>query len=447
MEVALNKKTFMRTVGDDVLFYNPISGASMVVEGASALSLRISKSFRPVEKIICEIAASYGVEENEARNDYLPLIESLLAEGLVVAKDEECEKSKEDVGKTSFEGGQKRNENIENSFSKFYRQRGLLLALHIDITSCCNERCVHCYLPGHETRFLDYDVIDKVLTDFRSMQGLTVYISGGECMTHPDFIRVLKRCRELDLNIIVLSNLTLCDSQMICALQKIKPQYINVSLYSMDPHEHDAITTVPGSWRQTMDAILACEKAGVNIRLAAPLLKINRFAFPKLKRFADAHRMYLVPDYSIIARADHSDENLQYACSIEELECTLKENRELFDMGWAGVCRDDPDAALCDIGVFRLHLNSYGDFYPCPSMYGYVLGNLREKTIMEIWACEKLKSLRRLKWKDMGKCITCEHRKFCEPCLAYNFNATGDMFKTIPQKCQTAKVIHHVYGE
>ena len=198
---------------------------------------------------------------------------------------------------------------------------------------------------------------------------------------------------------------------------------------------------------KSMDAILACEKAGVNIRIAAPLLKFNRHAFPMLKRFTEEHNMYLVPDFNIIARANHDDGNLKYACSAEELEEVLQENKDIFDMGWSCVCRDDPEATLCDIGMYRLHLNSEGDFYPCPSMYGYVLGNLNEKSLNAIWKCERLEYLRNLKWKNLSHCMICEHRNFCEPCIAYNFNATGDMFKTIPQKCQAAEVIHRIYGE
>ena len=91
---------------------------------------------------------------------------------------------------------------------------------------------------------------------------------------HPDFVRICRLCKELNLNMIVFSNLTLCDEDMVEAMREVDPQFINVSLYSMEATEHDAITCQLGSWQKTMDAILACEKAGVHIRLAAPLLKI-----------------------------------------------------------------------------------------------------------------------------------------------------------------------------
>lgn len=446
MNIALDRKTFVRMVDDDILFYNPITGASMVVENGSILASVITKDFQPCQNVIKKIAENYNALYGQVETDYLPLIEDLVSGGLVaVARDaNDCRVKESITAPTVF---RQKSGDGKNPVSLFYRQKNLLLALHIDITSNCNERCVHCYLPGYAKNFLPYDNVCKVLKEFRAMHGLTVYISGGECMTHPKFKQILELCRDLDLNIIILSNLTLCDDNMVVFLKEVQPQYVNVSLYSMVAAEHDKITRISGSWQKTMDAILACEKAGVNIRIAAPLLKFNRHAFPMLKRFTEEHNMYLVPDFNIIARANHDDGNLKYACSAEELEEVLQENKDIFDMGWSCVCRDDPEATLCDIGMYRLHLNSEGDFYPCPSMYGYVLGNLNEKSLNAIWKCERLEYLRNLKWKNLSHCMICEHRNFCEPCIAYNFNATGDMFKTIPQKCQAAEVIHRIYGE
>lgn len=445
MRISLHTDTFARRAGNEVLFYNPTNGACLAIDNCAVLYDVISRQDRSLDDIMALIAENSGISIATAKEDFLPLIGDMIQNGLLVSRDN-GQNNAESVCGTA-------NNNALCDFGDgdalggFYQRHDLLMSLHMDVTSNCNERCVHCYIPNHEPDFLAFDSINEVLTDFRAMQGMTVYVSGGECMTHPDFARILRKCRSLDFNIIVLSNLSLCGEETIKLLQEIRPQYINVSLYSMNPAEHDAITTVKGSWERTMNAILACERSGLNVRIAAPLLRINRYAFSDLKKFATEHNMHLVPDFSIIARADHDSRNLEFACSQDELEEVLRNNKEIFDMGWAGVCRDDPDARLCDIGRFRIHLNARGDFYPCPSMYGYVLGNLKETTIMDVWHGDKLRYLRELKWRDMGKCIDCEHRQFCEPCLAYNFNATGNMFKTIPEKCRTARIVHGVYGD
>ena len=264
-------------------------------------------------------------------------------------------------------------------------------------------------------------------------------------MLHPDFEKICRLCVELNLNFLIFSNMTLCDEKRVAFLREVDPQFINVSLYSMDAAEHDAITCLPGSWRKTMDAILACEKAGVHIRLATPLLKANQGAFPALKRFADAHHMHLIPSCDIVPRANHTCSNLDHACSAVELELALSANKELFNRNWEGKM-PKPDDKVCDIGEARLYLNAKGNYYPCDCMHEYVLGNVRENTLEEIWKGEKLNYLRSLKNEDFGKCARCEHRPWCKVCPAFNFNATGDLFKTIPEKCVQSAVIHKIYG-
>ena len=73
----------------------------------------------------------------------------------------------------------------------FYLRHGLPLDLHIDLTDACNEKCVHCYLPHGGRLYIDTEIAFRVLKEFREAQGMTVYISGGECMLHRHFAEIL----------------------------------------------------------------------------------------------------------------------------------------------------------------------------------------------------------------------------------------------------------------
>lgn len=128
-----------------------------------------------------------------------------------------------------------------------------------------------------------------------------------------------------------------------------------------------------------------------------------------------------------IAQADHGCGNLSHACSTEELRRVLTRDHDLFHKVYNAkmpAC----DAKVCDIGSARLYLNAKGNYYPCDSMHEYVLGNVRENTVEEIWKGEKLNYLRGLKNRDFGSCATCGNRPWCKVCPAANFNATGDLF-------------------
>jgi len=383
-----------------------------------------------VETVVEELVGQHFVEVG-AREDisHAPVLDALLSGG----------------ASFDLKNGQKIREDNDSQIDGFFARHGIISEFHIDLTDACTERCVHCYVPKGLKDYLPVALVEKALTEFRAMNGLTVHLTGGEAMMHPDFERICRKCVKLNLNFIIFSNMTLCDEKRIAFLKEVQPQFINVSLYSMKPEEHDAITQLPGSWQRTMDAILKCCEAGVACRIATPLLKENQDALPMLRKFADEHHMHLVPGVDIIAQADHGCANLAHACSTEELRRVLMRDHELFHKVYEGVM-PTCDAKVCDIGSARLYLNAKGNYYPCDSMHEYVLGNVRENTVEEIWKGEKLNYLRGLKNRDFGACASCQNRPWCKVCPAANFNATGNLFQHHQNTCALAGVVREVYG-
>ena len=441
------------------LLWRPRTGACVILEDAEPFLRHIGRAARPEEEVVAAIAADFGMKPEGIAGDFREFAASLVVDGFVellgvggspaesrATAAGESPALRQEPRPESFDAAGNVHDDSWTPLGDFFRENDLPDQLHLDLTAACTERCVHCYLPDYPVKHIPFTLAEKALREFRAMQGMTVHLTGGECMLHPDFERICTLCRDLNLNFVILSNLTVCDERRIDFLAEVRPQFINVSLYSMDAREHDAITQLPGSWRRTMDAILACEKAGVPIRLAAPLLKENRKAFGTLARFAQKHRMHLIPSIDIVPQSDHDCSNLDHACSAAELREALSAEKDIFDRGWDPSRRIDADAKVCDIGLSRLYLNSFGNYYPCDSMHGYVLGNAATDTLESVWRGEKLEALRRLVNRDFPQCLACGNRPVCKVCPAFNFNATGDIFKTTPAKCAVAAVVKEVYG-
>ena len=453
--IRFSSNTFVRNAVGRSLLCRPRTGACVILEDAEPFLRHIGWTDRSEADIVADIAADFGMKPKEVAADFKEFIAPLIADGFVVsggaggspAEIPATAAGEPPAPRQNFDADGNIRDDSWTPLGYFFRENGIPAELHIDLTAACTERCVHCYLPDYPNKHLPFALAEKALREFRAMQGLTVHLTGGECMLHPGFERVCRLCRDLNLNFVILSNLTVCDARRIAFLAEVQPQFVNVSLYSMDEREHDAITQLPGSWRRTMAAILACGKAGVPVRLAAPLLKENRKAFAALATFANEHHLHLIPSIDIVPQSDHDCSNMDHACSAMELREALAESKDLFDRGWeTDATMPPPDAKVCDIGVSRLYLNSFGNYYPCDSMHGYVLGNAATDTLESIWRGEKLEYLRRLANKDFPQCAACENRPFCKVCPAFNFNATGDIFKTTPAKCVVASVVREVYG-
>ena len=436
---------FCRIVDADGIVVSPRPGGfAYVKDAADFLGPLITGEDTRIT--VERISQKYGVSEVEVNADMLALYDDLARANLVEMHSGAWKRNPQSLGDNMElmpDSGTKGCNSL--SIADFYREHNLLSDLHVDLTDACTERCVHCYVPQGQYDYLPYSLVGKVLREFREQQGLTVQLSGGECMMHPDFAKICRLCHELDLNFIVLSNLTLCNEEMISVLKETDPQFVNVSLYSIKAEEHDAITRIHGSWKKTMTAIDACQAAGIHIRLATPLLKANQHAYHELRKFAAERHVHIIPDCDILPKCNGDCTNLNYACSPEEVEIALREDPSFWDRGYGKALRGKPDDRVCDVGKL-LCVNSKGDYYPCSGMHGYVLGNARYNTLTEVRKGEKMEYLRTLKNKDFPKCVNCEHRAFCKICPAFNFNATGSLFEPIPAKCALAEVKHRVFG-
>ena len=433
-------KCFLRHHFGDYLLCNLRNGATALLRDAEDF-LRPILTKEDFKTVTESLARKYNVSECEILNDMLEFYQNLANLGLIEIIEGESE---EPQFKTKEILQDKTSGMIDKwSVPDFYKKHNLPVELHIDLTDSCTERCVHCYVP-QEQHYLRFDLVEKVLREFREQQGLTVQLSGGECLLYPQFAQVCRLCRKLDLNFIVLSNLTRCDEKIIEVLKETDPQFVNVSLYSMNAEEHDAITQIRGSWRKTMAAIDACQQAGIHIRLATPLLKVNQNAYPALRNFAEERHVHLIPNYEIIPMCNRDCSNLCHTCTPQEMESVLKTDRQFWDCDTSNPRH--PDGRVCVIGE-RLFLNAKGQYYGCSGMNEFVIGDAIRDTVSDVWNSDMMRWLRGLKNKDFKSCMNCEHSSFCKVCPAFNYNATGSLFETIPAKCALAEVKHRVFGE
>lgn len=447
MSLFFSSQSFVRHADDESLLWNRRTSACLVLQDAKPFLDAITYDPQSEKEIISKVASVYGVQESEVADDVREFLTMLISETFCET-DEKAEDHKPFASeKHPFNEKGEIQPDDWTPRGAFFEKRHLPIELHIDLTNGCTERCIHCYIPDYTPHFLPLETIKKVLREFRDAGGLTIHFSGGECMMHPDFAEVLRYAKSLHLNILILSNLTLCDEKKVALLKEIDPQFVNVSLYSMDEKVHDSITQLPGSWQKTMRAILACEKAGVHIRLASPVMKNNYGSLDELLIFADEHHMHLIPDCDIFGQTDHDCSNQNCSLSLEELEELLKKYPEFFGGGFDGDAeRLLPGHKVCDLGKARIGINAFGIYYPCDGCHGIELGNAVRDTFSSVWYGEKLNALRALCNRDFGECAACANRKFCKVCPTRNFNETGNMFQHAPARCAAAALKRKLFG-
>lgn len=446
MKFSLNEHTHLRHAGNESLLWNKRTYACRILKDAQAFLAPMEHGGKKeMSVIIAEVARAFALSPQEVAEDVRDFYEELAAATFLNVESEgEVAEPAESAQRAPV--AEVNEKDAPFPLGAFYEHHSLPASLHIDLTNACTERCVHCYIADYRPHFLPLELGKRVLREFREAGGMTVMLSGGECMLHPQFRDVVRYAKEQNLNVIVMSNLTRCDAEMVAFLAEMQPQFVNVSLYSMTAAEHDAITTIPGSWQKTMQAILALEKAGVPVRLASPIMQPNRHALPALREFAKAHRMHLIPDCDIFGQVDHDCSNQSCALSLAETECVWCEHRDLFYKEPLSSERCAPSAKVCDIGKQSMNLNAEGVFYPCDGCHGIVLGDAHSQSFAEVWNGEKLQALRALTNQDFGECSRCENRPWCKVCPTRNFNETADMFRHAPERCLAAQLRRKLFS-
>ncbi|MBQ3401931.1 MAG: radical SAM protein [Synergistaceae bacterium] len=329
---------------------------------------------------------------------------------------------------------------------RYFRNDPHLFAFQFELTSRCNEQCRHCYLPGARNfHDLETDLVISILDQLRDMGTLKVTFSGGECLLHPDFIPILRHARENDLSISILSNITLLTDKMISAIKDANIDFLQASVYSMNPEEHDYITRLPGSHAKTIAGLERLIAADVPVMISCPTMRKTYSSYKAVLDWAYSHGIKGYTDYIMMARTDGTTDNLENRLTISETEELLRDiigydiqYRTILDAGIAPSPLN-PDEHVCGAGIDMMCVAANGEFYPCSGFQGWPLGNAHSQGVADVWEnSEALRELRAVKWRDFPKCMECGAKPYCSMCMVRNLNETGSIFEVSKHFCDVA---------
>lgn len=473
MKIQLAKNSFVRCFGDYGYITNQLIRHDRTYNATGASFLKEIKRFpRDRDEIVDSLMDKYGdsVTKEELASDFDTFIKDLESHLFVITGDTNSEINRKDVDfsysmenpKTLLRNfAQSTPECIEFSTSEIMqdimRRDPRLMSIEIELTGRCNERCIHCYIPNSKKDCgidMDFYTFQSLIDQYSELGGLHVMLSGGEVFLHKDILRMIKYCRDKDLQVSVLSNLIALKDEFIPELKDANLSIIQTSLYSLNPAIHDKITKVKGSCEKTKMAIEKLVKADVPVQISCPTMKANFKDYADVIKYARNLRCKAQTDFIMMAQADLNTENLVNRLSIDETEKVIRDIMAN-DIDYKEYLSTDVDKEfgmidikskkfldqpLCGAGVDDCCVTANGDVYPCAGWQDMVVGNIHNQTLKEIWKnSPKLKKIRAVTQKDFPECIDCEAIQYCSRCLVRNYNESGgDMFKLNQHFCDVA---------
>lgn len=472
MLVRQTQNTFIRFIGEMGYITNQMTRHDRTYNETGADFLKeINRTPQDVEDIVARLRKVYNdsVSTEELRADFVEFIQDLAEHLFLVvgetpeeldAKDLDFSYSMENpktlVDDFTQETKQKVSECTQDFMLEATQRKPRMNGLQFELTSRCNERCIHCYIPNPKKNNggdMPIEKVKSLIDEFAKMGGLHITLSGGEVFLHKDIIPIMQYCREKDMQISILSNLIALKDEQIPFIKEANVSIVQTSLYSMDPSIHDLITTVKGSQAKTKAAIEKLVAADIPVQISCPVMKANRKGYADVLRYAQSLRCKAQTDYIMMAQSNCDTQNLANRISLEETEELLRDIMD-WDNDYKRITLQqksltddfafDPKRfahqPLCGAGINDCCITENGDVYPCPGWQDLICGNVYEQTLQDIWeSSPQLKKVRSITRNDFPQCIKCEALNFCAMCLVRNYNeSNGDMFKINKHFCDVA---------
>ena len=416
----------------------------------------LSSSFRSIESLVQQLLGMFsGISEEQIMNDAVSFYQELSDYGFVLVSDNPSENISDEWFSYENRNTYSLDTEIDGCNAPESIAANRLLRVHIDISSGCNEHCMHCYIPAkYRKGVMTADLFDHILDQCIELGVQNITISGGEPLLNKHLASFLYRCGDNNLSVNLLSNLTLLTDDLISVLRSNPLLSVQTSLYSMDEHVHDLITGVPGSFRNTVAAIGKLHKHNIPMQINTPIIKQNANSYNSVQNWANMMNITSSSDLMLFGCYDNSCSNLHCRIPMTDIKSILQRKFEnhleaetaIHDVETKQVSEHSP---ICSVCKNSLCISSQGDVYPCEGWQGQKIGNLQNQRLVDIWNNNPIvQHLRSLTFKDFNTCKKCGDRRYCPTCLIMNANEDdqGDLFAINPYMCEIARIKHELLG-
>ena len=292
------------------------------------------------------------------------------------------------------------------------------LLAHISLTDKCNLNCPYCYAyDGSYAKDMALEDFKNIVDKLDEAGVLSVILTGGEPLLHPDINKMLDYCIEKKIAVLLLSNLILLDR---LNLDILKSPYFafQISLNGIwddEREQNEELMKTVNNYRKAKELngpIIATividnkeidlsklfsflEKGGITSARFGLLINLGR---NKQRQDLALYIKYVNEVTQALLNYKKQHPDIYFSIQTEYMKfCDSYMSRR---------------TVLCEAGTSELFIDRNGDVYPCPlfkSFEDFNCGNILDNSIAEIWDSPVMNKMRGISLEQMG-CEDCSNR-------------------------------------
>lgn len=303
-----------------------------------------------------------------------------------------------------------------------------------EFTLACNLNCIHCGASAGSRRTDELTTAEAVALchDLKRAGCLGIALMGGEPLLRRDFWQIAGLIRSLGMELSVITNGTIHDSETFARLRELEPRAVAVSLDAATPAVHDHIRGRSGAFAETWNFIRVAVGAGLPVSVITTVHKLNLAELAAMREQllgkniawqiqvagAEGRRF---PRELLLDEEEFYSVGLFIASTRKTYPILTMPVIGAHDMGYYSLMLDNISLTGqwtgCQAGVSVIGIQSNGNIKGCLSMDdSTIAGNVRERSVSDLWrSAEAFPYSRGFSPEGAGEnCRACPHVATCK---------------------------------
>lgn len=271
-----------------------------------------------------------------------------------------------------------------------------------EITWKCNAKCMHCgsdcISQEKEHQLTTAECLD-IVADLKQLGTKIIFLSGGDPLLRKDFGAIAAAIKSHGMEVAFISNALALNEYSIDVIKSVHPIAFGISVDAADAYMHDYIRGTKGCFDHLVKAIKLLQDACIPPSVVTTVHKLNFTQLPKIRDFLinSSVGLWQIQYADFIGRMPRETMITEAQFwKLAEFILDLKSNySDVIDVNGSDVTGYMSDFATavsgswygCQAGMKVLGIGSDGTVRGCLSQQldKYIEGNLRERSLIDIW--------------------------------------------------------------